>query len=416
MKTFGPTRAPHSGRANAAIAQDFLDLEFRMESGRVLPVFSRFDTPITVALRGAVPATAQADLAALIGRLRAEAGIDLRQATGAAAITVEFLPRAAIRATFANVACFVVPGVSSWTGYRAAQSTARLDWANVTARDTVAIFLPSDTSPQEVRDCLHEELAQAMGPLNDLYSLSDSVFNDDNFHTVLTGFDMLILRLHYAPELHSGMTRAEVAARLPALLARLNPAGQHPGMKAADATPRGWITAMETALGATAPALVRRAAATHALALARNQGWHDSRLAFSLFALGRLSIATDPTAAVATLDEAARLYRSLPEGQIHAAHVDMQLAAFALSSGNTAQALALADQAIPVVMAAQNAALLATLLMVKAEALATIGRGSEAAALRLDSLGWARYGFGPDAAVRARMSEITALRSGGQPG
>lgn len=416
MKTFGPARAPHSGRANAAIAQDFLDLEFRMESGRALPVFSRFERPITVALRGAVPATAPADLAALIGRFRAEAGIDLHAATGAAAITVEFLPRDAIRATFANVACFVVPGVSSWAGYRAARGTARLDWGTVTTREIAAIFVPSDTSPQEVRDCLHEELAQAMGPLNDLYSLSDSVFNDDNFHTVLTGFDMLILRLHYAPELHSGMTRAEVAARLPALLARINPAGQHPGFKPTDATPRGWISAIATALGAKAPVMVRRAAATHALALARSQGWHDSRLAFSLFALGRLSIATDPTAAVAAFTEAARLYRSLPEGQIHAAHVDMQLAAFALSSGNAAQALALADQAIPVVLVAQNAALLATLLMVKAEALAAMGRSSEAAALRLDSLGWARYGFGPEAAVRARMSEITALRSGGQPG
>jgi len=416
MKTFGPARAPHAGRANAEIAQDFLDLEFRMESGRALPVFSRFDRPITVALRGAVPATAPADLAALIGRLRAEAGIDLRATPGAAAITFEFLPRDAIRATFANVACFVVPGVSSWASYRAAQGLARLDWATVTARDTVAIFLPSDTSPQEVRDCLHEELAQAMGPLNDLYSLSDSVFNDDNFHTVLTGFDMLILRLHYAPELHSGMTRAEVAALLPALLARINPAGQHPGYKPADTTPRGWISAIETALGAKAPVMVRRTAATQALALARSQGWHDSRLAFSLFALGRLGIATDPAAAVAAFTEAARLYRSLPEGQIHAAHVDMQLAALALSSGDATRALALADQAIPVVRTAQNAALLATLLMVKAEALTALGRDSEAAQARLDSLGWARYGFGPDAAVRARMSEITALRPGGQPG
>jgi len=416
MKTFGPARVPHPGRANGEIAQDFLDLEFRMESGRPLAVFSRFETPITVALRGAVPATAPTDLAALIGRLRAEAGIDLRQTTGAGAITFEFLPRDAIRATFANVACFVVPGVSSWAGYRAAQGAAKLDWGTVTARETVAIFLPSDTSPQEVRDCLHEELAQAMGPLNDLYSLSDSVFNDDNFHTVLTGFDMLILRLHYAPELHSGMTRAEVAARLPALLARLNPAGQHPGTKPADATPRGWISAIETALGAGAPARVRRAGAAQALAIARRQGWHDSRLALSLFAHGRLSIGIDPTAAVTALAEAARLYRSLPEGGIHAAHVDMQLAALALSRGDVALALALADQAIPVVMAAQNAALLATLLMVKAEALSAMGRSTESAALRLDSLGWARYGFGPEAVVRARMSEIGALRSGDLPG
>jgi hypothetical protein len=65
----------------------------------------------------------------------------------------------------------------------------------------VAVFIPSDVSPQEVRDCLHEEVAQALGPLNDLYRLPDSVFNDDNFHAVLTGFDMLILRTYYDAEL-----------------------------------------------------------------------------------------------------------------------------------------------------------------------------------------------------------------------
>ena len=52
-----------------------------------------------------------------------------------------------------------------------------------------------------MRDCLHEELAQALGPLNDLYRLPNTVFNDDNFHSVLTGFDMTILRATYAPGL-----------------------------------------------------------------------------------------------------------------------------------------------------------------------------------------------------------------------
>ena len=28
------------------------------------------------------------------------------------------------------------------------------------------VFVPADASPQELRDCLHEELAQALGPLN----------------------------------------------------------------------------------------------------------------------------------------------------------------------------------------------------------------------------------------------------------
>ncbi len=119
----------------------------------------------------------------------------------------------------------MAPNVSSLAEYRANRGTAKLDWQQITRRNRVAIFVPSDTSPQEVRDCLHEEMAQALGPLNDLYRLPDSVFNDDNFQSVLTEFDMLMLRLHYAPDLATGMTEAEVAARLPALIARMNPSG-----------------------------------------------------------------------------------------------------------------------------------------------------------------------------------------------
>jgi hypothetical protein len=61
---------------------------------------------------------------------------------------------------------------------------------------------------------------------------------------------------------------------------------------------------------------------------------------------------------------------------VHAAHVDMQIAAHDLSQGNTEGALARIDRAIPVVGRAENAA---------------------------------RYGFGPEAQVRARAAEIAAL-------
>lgn len=74
-----------------------------------------------------------------------------------------------------------------------------------------------------MRDCLHEEITQALGPANDLYRLPDTIWNDDNLHGVATPFDMLILRVLYQPELHSGMTRAQAAAVLPKVFARENP-------------------------------------------------------------------------------------------------------------------------------------------------------------------------------------------------
>jgi hypothetical protein len=57
--------------------------------------------------------------------------------------------------------------------------------------------------------------------------------------------------------------------------------------------------------------------------------------------------------------------------------------------------------------------LLATLMLIKAEALDNMGQVAEAKALRLDSMGWARYGFGSDRTIRARMSEIANLGARG---
>jgi hypothetical protein len=412
MKRFtaAPARAPL--RSNTDIARDFLALHFEMESGRTLERLTRFEAPVRVRLAGAVPPTAPGDLSALIDRLRREARIDIALAgpDAPANLTVEFLPRARMQALVPAAACFVVPRVGSWEEFRVKRRNAVTDWADLVTRDRVAVFIPSDVPPQEVRDCLHEELAQALGPLNDLYHLSDSVFNDDNFHTVLTGFDMLVLRATYAPELRSGMRRDEVAAALPRVLARLNPGGVGRG-SAGDPgpTPRLWTQAIETALGPRTAPGERRAAARRALAIAEAAGWQDNRRAFSHFAVARLAQAAEIELAVLHFAAAAQIFRTLPDAAIHLAHVDMQMAAFALSSGQAEEALRLVDRAMPAVRAAENAALLSTLLMIRAEALGMQGRTAEAQAARLDSLAWGRYGFGPDSAVRARAAEIAAL-------
>lgn len=314
-----------------------------------------------------------------------------------------------MKAAVPNAACFVVPRVGSWDEFRAARGSATIDWTTLTTRTRAAIFIPADVAPQEARDCLHEELAQALGPLNDLYHLSDSVFNDDNFNTVLTGFDMLVLRTTYAPELRSGMSRAEVAARLPGILARLNPAGGGATGAGSTHTPRDWISAIETALSPGSSDSARRAGAARALSLAQSYGWSDNRRAFSHFVFARLSMASQVEQSVIHFAEAGRYYAGLPGGTLHQAHVDMQMAAFALTSGQYDQVLRLTDRAMPPMMREQNAAVLATLKMLRAEALEASGRSAEAAATRLDSLGWARYGFGSETQVQARLREVANL-------
>jgi hypothetical protein len=144
------------------------------------------------------------------------------------------------------------------------------------------------------------------------------------------------------------------------------------------------------------------------------QGWRDTRLGFSYYAKGRALSAVSPAKAVAAFAEAARVYRALPGASVQAAHVDMQLAAIALSSGQSASAIDFANRAIPVAQRAENASLLATLMLIKAEALENAGQSAAASALRLDSLSWARYGFGAEGLMRARQSESANLGARGR--
>lgn len=397
-------------RANAEIIRDFLDLSFELESGRALPRLTRFEGPITLRLTGAPTVGMQADLAQLIYRLRKEAGINITQVgSGAANITVQAIPRAEIRRHLPRAACFVVPNISDVRDYASARAAGKTNWAALTRRERMAVFVPSDASPQEARDCLHEEIAQALGPLNDLYRLPDSVFNDDNVHTVLTGFDMTILRAYYDPALKNGMSRTDVARRLPAILARVNPAGQRIAARPLPRTPRAWISAVQTALGPGVSSPQREAAARRALQIASAQGWQDHRRAFSHYAMGRVMQPTNPARARDEFILADQFYRRSPATRLHRAYVASQLAAYSVSAGQGDQALSLIGGHLDAAARGENAALLSTLLLLRAEALDLSGRSSEARSVRLDSLGWARYGFGADWAVQAKLREISAL-------
>jgi len=415
VKVFTPRPPTAPQRSNTDIARDFLDLHFELEGGASLPHFSRFESPITLRVTGEPAPGFRRELAALLTRLRNEAGIDIHvlgsaDADTTARITVESVSRTQIRRALPKAACFVVPNVSSLAEYRRNRRNPRTRWSLLHQREKLAVFIPNDVSLQEVRDCLHEELAQAIGPLNDLYRLPDSIFNDDNVHAVLTGFDMLILRATYAPELRTGMTRAEVAARLPAILARLNPAGARHATLWLPPTPRAWIDAVEQALDPHAPVRTRTRAANDAAAIARDLGWQDHRRALSHYLLGRTLHPREPLLARQHYLTAESFLQGQPGTALHQAKLAVQLAAQDIASGRGEAALERLEPASTTAAAHQNAALLSTLLMLQAEALELTGRMVEARRVRLDSLGWARYGYGADWQVKARLEDIASLR------
>lgn len=411
MNTFARATPDRPTQSNATVARDFLDLTFTLENGQSLPIFTRFEGPISVSVQGRAPASLTRDLDSLLGRLRREARIDIKRvnANADAQITIQPVTRAQIQRVAPSAACFVRPNVSSWSEYRARRNDPETFWNRLTERKKMAIFLPLDVSPQEIRDCLHEEIAQSLGPVNDMYRLTQSVFNDDNFHTVLTGFDMLVLRATYDPALRTGMSRAEVSARLPAILARISPRGGRADIARMPPANPEWQRAIIQATNPGENRAKRITAARRAVALAGGFGASDTRLAYSHYVLGRLSLSRNPDQALGNFLAAGKIYQNRPDTAIHEAHVAMQIAAFQLSAGRAEVALGLVDRNLDVVIQSEHAALLSLLLLIKAEALAILERPGESVTAQNDALAWARYGFGNEADIRARISEIRAI-------
>lgn len=413
MKQF-PDRPIKLGvaRSNVDIFNEFLDLTFSLESGQDIQRMTRFEGPVTVALTGQHAPIVARDLDRLMARIRNEAGIQISRVSGAAEanIVVEGISKRQLRRAAPNAACIVVPRVSSWQQFRRARFSRLGDWSSLRERERVAIFMPTDISPQDARDCLHEELAQALGPLNDLYRLPDSVYNDDNFNIVLSAYDMLILRITYAPELRSGMAKHEVAAVLPKVLSRVNPAGASVPARGLPRTSQAWTKAIETALGVSTNPQDRRAAATRAVTLAQREGYDDHRLGFAYYARGRVSAASDPENAAKDYARAYAIFvNEFGPLAIHTAQTGLQMASLAMSSAQFKQALEFIEPSVIAARRAENGRLLFSLLAMKAEIFKIGGRIEESRALQREAVAWGRYGIRSAAEIQDRLSLISRL-------
>jgi len=413
MRTFPNAAGPVVvKRSNIDIANEFLDLSFALESGQDLPLLSRFKGPITVAITDQAPANVVHELDLLMARLRTEAGLNIHRITGSGAnIYVDTLPKKQLQSMVPTAACFVAPNVTGWSDYRRNRFNKAVDWTRLKKRERATVFMPNDVSLQESRDCLHEEIAQVLGPVNDLYRLPDSVYNDDNYYLSLTSYDMLILKTYYAPEIYNGMSRTEAAAILPKVLARLNPVGQAIPPKNLKKTAPEWVKLIARTLGPRVSNRNRRSAANRAVQMAENYGYNDHRLGFAYFARGQVSLRADPRQAAHDFTKAYTIFKTLfGPSDIHTAQAAVQMASISMSAGNLKAALSYIDQSLPAAHKAQNGALLFSLLTMKAEAYEGLGRYADASTLRQQAIGWGYYGLASRSEIAKRMNMVATLR------
>ncbi len=405
-------------RSNVILAEDFLDLTFALESGQPLPHLLRYEKPVKIVMRSAELAPYQRDLQYLLSRLRTEAGIPITQTSNPAEadIHIEAVPAREIQRVYPGAACFIVPGETNWTEFRRKSRRARLRWSEQATLGRTAIFVPSDSTPQDVRDCLHEEIGQALGPANDVYRLPDSVFNDDNFHSILTPFDMLMLRALYHPSLRSGMSKRAVAARIVGILNEINRRGRGIGQRSrADSSPE-WKRAIETAMTRSNSLATRRNAANRAVALAAAMSPQDHRLGVALLTRGRLTLHDDPTRGAEDFAKAYNLFRrQLGSDDVRSAQAGLHLALVALATKDFETVVQVVDRSIDPALEGQNAVLASGLYAVQSEALIGLGQTGAARDARLESLKWARLAFGDVngviASAQAKLEDFAPARN-----
>ncbi|MFS4437307.1 DUF2927 domain-containing protein [Paracoccaceae bacterium GXU_MW_L88] len=83
-----------------------------------------------------------------------------------------------------------------------------------------ALIIINDAQTPALREsCIHEELAQALGLLNDSFLARPSIFNDDEEFALITAHDAALLRMLYDERLRPGMSLEEATPMLPQLAA-----------------------------------------------------------------------------------------------------------------------------------------------------------------------------------------------------
>jgi hypothetical protein len=81
------------------------------------------------------------------------------------------------------------------------------------------VILPVDAGEFTFYDCAYEELLQALGAINDDRSVPWTMFNDDVQMGFFDIYDQYLLNILYDPRIRPGMTREQVNALLPDVLA-----------------------------------------------------------------------------------------------------------------------------------------------------------------------------------------------------
>ncbi len=217
--------AGHTSYDNGDLADLFVRLTHDLEWGASRPNFVRYEAPVAVGLTGPGSEQYVGFVDDFLGEVRRFTNIDVARRDPPHNLVIQFVPGREFAEATTNL-CIFVTGVPSWSGYVAGRGHHDRHAEVEQSLSARTVFIPDTGEPHQIRACLMEEITQALGPSNDLYALSSSIFNDDDGHVWPTRLDYLMLSVAYDPLLETGLGRRETAERARIVLDRMNPAGR----------------------------------------------------------------------------------------------------------------------------------------------------------------------------------------------
>jgi len=392
--------AGHTAYDNASLAKLFTIMTHELEGRARRPDLVRYEGAISVGIEGSGAALFTGFLDRYLGQLRRNARIAITRGPAPYNLHVRFIDGSSFRATAPAAGCLIAGGDLGWTEF-AADPLRASAWAvaQETRIDQMTIFIPDDARPYLARNCLLEEVPQALGMSNDLYGLGMSSFNDDGAHLWPTKLDYLMLRVLYSPELATGLDRRETEARALGVLNRINPSGQSapplPSLRRASLD--RWSMLISRVFSRESTESERLEDIDKALILVEAEAPMSPQHCHTLVTAGRVLSRRDPARALRLFD-LARQVCDVAHGSSDIRHARIQLesACALLRLGRYDAVIAIAEEIWPVLAAHAQDERLAALYTLQSDALDAIEPGSRrAASARELADAWNAYAEGP---------------------
>ena len=170
-----------------------------------------------------------ADVRGLAGRLSSLTGLPVSLVTENPNIRIAIDNPAERKAITARLRSFL-PGVSNAAVRSAAEMKPDVYctvFSNMPGKssiyDRAFVVIRGELPDLMRRSCLHEEIVQGFGLINDSPKARPSIFNDTEEYALLTRHDELLLRLLYDSRLRPGMTLTEARPIVETIAAELMP-------------------------------------------------------------------------------------------------------------------------------------------------------------------------------------------------